>query len=126
MLTPGAVSSITSEELCTGHFETKSVRRVSTALRRRVFAEYGIPWEEHAEYECDHLIPLECGGSNDIRNLWPERLRGEWGAYRKDRLENRLHRAICAGEISLRDAQEQVASNWISLYKRLFNQKEND
>jgi hypothetical protein len=119
-LTPGDVSPLTSEELCDSGFTTRSVRHVSTALRKAVFAEYGIPWEEHALYEVDHLIPLEAGGSNDIKNLWPELRSGNWNSYKKDRLENRLHVMICSGEISLADAQAQIATNWIAFYKRVF------
>ncbi len=31
-------------------------------------------------HEVDHLVSLELGGSNDIRNLWPEPSAGRWGA----------------------------------------------
>jgi hypothetical protein len=33
-------------------------------------------------YELDHLIPLELGGSNDLRNLWPQPFEGEWNAHK--------------------------------------------
>ena len=49
-----------------------SVRNVSAATKRAVYAEYGIASHQPGKYEVDHLISLELGGSNDIRNLWPE------------------------------------------------------
>jgi hypothetical protein len=50
------------------------------------------------DYEVDHLLPLEVGGSNDIKNRWPqptEKLGVPMGAHAKDRLENYLHRQVC-------------------------------
>jgi hypothetical protein len=67
-------------------------------------------------YEYDHLIPLELGGApNDPRNLWPEP-----GATPnpKDRLERRLNRAVCAGELALRTAQSEIARDWIATATR--------
>jgi hypothetical protein len=36
----------------------------------------------------------------------------------KDRLENRLHQMVCAGELDLTTAQQAIASDWIAAYKR--------
>jgi hypothetical protein len=120
--TPGATTELTSDTLCDPAFHTRSIRHVSMALRKAVFAEYGIPYEEHAGYELDHFIPLCLGGSNDETNLWPEHFVGAWGAHTKDHLAVRLHAMVCRGEISLRDAQEQIRSNWIETYKRVFHE----
>ncbi|MGA8654781.1 MAG: HNH endonuclease signature motif containing protein [Chthoniobacterales bacterium] len=32
-------------------------------------------WEKRNDYEVDHLVILSIGGSNSIKNLWPELLR---------------------------------------------------
>ena len=81
-------------------------------------AAYGDSGSPH-DYEYDHLIPLELGGApNDLHNLWPEP-----GATPnpKDRLENRLHRMVCAGTISLTAAQHEIATNWVKKYHQLFD-----
>ena len=60
-------------------------------------------------YELDHFIPLELGGHpSDPGNLWPQLWTGTCGAHAKDVVENRLHRAVCAGTMTLAEAQREV------------------
>ena len=66
----------------------------------------------------DHLISLELGGSNGTANLWPEPYDIVWNARVKDKLENRLHKMVCAGQIDLPIAQKAIAKNWIAAYQR--------
>ena len=62
------------------------------------------------EEELDHLIPLELGGSPlDVKNLWPEPAPAY---HQKDVTENRLHKKVCSGEITLKKAQIGIAKNW--------------
>ncbi|HEV7172290.1 MAG TPA: hypothetical protein VGN50_05270, partial [Pedococcus sp.] len=58
------------------------------------------------DYEEDHLISLELGGSpTAAANLWPEPYNTAEGARVKDRVENRLHTLVCNHSISLATAQ---------------------
>jgi len=52
-----------------------------------VYAEYGIVERSPGEYEVDHDVPLELGGSNDIANLWPEAAAPPPGFTRRTRLK---------------------------------------
>jgi hypothetical protein len=72
-------------------------------MRDRVYTEYGRTRGPDC-CEVDHLIPLELGGSNYMKNLWPEpdAPRPDWAE--KDQLENELHAEVCAGKIPLRRA----------------------
>jgi hypothetical protein len=62
-------------------------------------------------YEYDHLVPLELGGAtNDPRNLWPEP-----GASpnQKDKVESELNRQVCGRRMTLAQAQNAIATNWV-------------
>src|SRR5947209_1740062 len=69
--TPGvALEGVTKADVCTCGY-TARVRNVPASIKSQVFSEYGIT-PKPGGYEVDHLISLELGGSNDIKNLWPE------------------------------------------------------
>jgi uncharacterized protein DUF3761/uncharacterized protein DUF2510 len=69
------------------------------------------------DYEEDHLISLEIGGSPTSElNLWPEPYNSADGARVKDVVENKLHDLVCAGSISLATAQQAIAGNWWTAY----------
>lgn len=117
--TPGAVIPTASvEQICTPGY-AKQARNVPASLKRQVFREYRIDHHEPGEYEVDHLISLELGGSNDIANLWPEAAEPRPGFHEKDRVENYLHKELCAGRISLQETQRQIATNWLSVYEAI-------
>jgi hypothetical protein len=119
-LTPGlADPAVTVTELRSPAF-IKAARNVPDSVKAKVYAEYGVKTHKPGEYEVDHLISLELGGSNDIRNLWPQSYSGTWNAHHKDRLENELHRRVLAGSITLAAAQQRIAKDWIALYSEIF------
>jgi Protein of unknown function (DUF3761) len=119
---PGAYySRLTKAVLCSSSFHTSSIRNVSESEKFAVEAEYGLkPGHYGSALEIDHIVSLELGGSNDIANLYPEKLDAGPGYRVKDRLENRLHAMVCAGTITLHAAQVGIATNWQALYKRIF------
>ena len=74
-----------------------------------------------AAFEEDHLISLEIGGNpTDQKNLWPQ----VWnptdgqGAHKKDHLENTLKSLVCAGSITLKEAQDAISSNWLTAFDK--------
>jgi hypothetical protein len=70
-LTPGDTFDITVQDVCVPGY-AKKVRAVPAWLKRQAYAEYKITQYKTGDYEVDHLIPLSLGGSNSIRNLWPQ------------------------------------------------------
>jgi hypothetical protein len=117
-LTPGDVFDVTIEDICTPGY-TKKVRAATGALRNQAFKSYGIPPDQRSQYQLDHLIPLALGGSNSIRNLFPlPNYTSPWNARVKDRLEARLQKLVCSGQVDLETAQRAIASNWTEAYQR--------
>lgn len=116
--TPGAVfETVTAKDICVSGYSSK-VRNVPESEKRAVYAAYGIPSHKPGEYEVDHLISLELGGSNDISNLWPEAASPKPGFHQKDVVENYLHAQVCTGKLPLSAAQSQIAGNWLNVYFR--------
>lgn len=120
-MTPGATLPVTRADICVPGY-TKKVRNVPLDVKRQVYAEYGIQSHKPGDYEVDHLISLELGGSNSLKNLWPESYRTRpWNAHVKDALENELHDEVCSGRLDLTTAQHDIATDWIAAYKKYFH-----
>jgi len=124
-ITPGGVlKSATLKKICTPNY-SKTVKNVPESMKKRVFKAYGITNPAKGEYEIDHLVPLCIGGSNEFKNLWPQHYdKGTWNAHKKDRLEVRMKRLICTGHLDLKQAQKEMASNWIAAYKKYVIEKQ--
>ena len=117
--TPGAyIASATRDEICTSGY-AKSVRDVKEEEKKADYIEYDITHHTAGEYEIDHFISLELGGSNDISNLFPEAAEPKPGFHEKDKVENYLHDQVCSGAISLNEAQREIATDWYAVYKKI-------
>ena len=118
--TPGAVFATTSvDTICVSGY-TKTVRSVSTKLKRQVYAQYNLPYPPPSgTYEADHFIPLGLGGNNDIANLFPEAGEPRPGFKEKDIVENYLRQQVCAGDLPLPRAQEAIAEDWLAVYNAI-------
>jgi len=93
----------------------------TNALKRKQLTAYGYPsFTNLADLEEDHFIPLCCGGHpTNPKNLWPQRRAGHFGARTKDIAESAAQHAILNGIITLREAQDGFAQDWVALHKRL-------
>ncbi len=118
--TPGDVLPVTMKDICVPGY-SKKVRNVPQAVKEAVYRAYGITRREPYEYEVDHLVSLELGGSNSARNLWPQSYKTTpWNARVKDRLENTYHYDVCKRGVDLRTVQTKIAGDWIAAYKERF------
>ena len=113
-LTPGvlnpAVTQATIGSTVCRRGWTRTIRPpvdYTNALKRRQLRLYGMRGPPSA-YQEDHLISLELGGSPaDPRNLWPEPYPR---ASKVDRIENDLNHRVCAGSLTLADAQRRESA----------------
>jgi hypothetical protein len=127
-LTPGAANPAVTqanirETICARGYtkRIRPARNYTERLKRRQVREYRYTDRRLRDFEEDHLVSLGIGGSpTDPRNLWPEprHVVGGWGSDAKDRLEERLHTAVCRGRLPLAEAQRAIAVDWIAAYKR--------
>jgi hypothetical protein len=119
--TPGDILEVTAADICVPGY-SRRIRNVPSEVKRQVYASYGIRTHKPGEYEIDHLINLSIGGSNSVRNLWPQSFRtSPWNARVKDELEVELHRRVCAGTMDLARAQRIIAQNWVMGYRTYVN-----
>jgi hypothetical protein len=117
--TPGDIfPNATKDQICTPGYSS-SVRSVSDSEKNAAYAEYGIVSHTAGQYEVDHLVSLELGGSNDISNLFPEAASPTPGFHEKDAVENYLHDQMCSGAVTLADAQREIATNWLAVYAQM-------
>ncbi len=125
-ITPGATDpGITQQNIhqtvCVQGY-TKTVRPpayFTNKLKKQQLHQYRYSDTDPRHYEEDHLIPLNIGGApDDPRNLWPQPRNSQWNAEKKDELEFRLYRLVCDGRVSLKEAQDAYATDWIAAYKR--------
>lgn len=84
-------------------------RNVTSAVKNQVFAAYKIGRIRRILYVIDHLIPLEIGGTNDIKNLWPQPRRE---AKQKDFDENVMRFRIRSGTYTREQAVNYMLQNW--------------
>ncbi len=100
---------------------TKTIRPPASytdKLKRAQMAALGLPGDP-STYEEDHLISLEIGGNpTDPKNLWPQRWHGDWNAHQKDAIETKLKRLVCAGTITLDEAQREISTDWVAAYQK--------
>lgn len=95
---------------------TKTIRpslSYTAPLKIQSIKDYGYAVTNTKFYEEDHFIPLELGGNpTDVKNLWAQP-----GASpnKKDGVENLLRSRVCAGVISLTQAQHEMSTDWTNI-----------
>lgn len=124
--TPGVISTAVTQDnlsstICRSGY-TATVRPPASntgAFKRKIMTAYHEPGSA-SDYELDHLISLELGGSNDAGNLWPEHNDHPPGAINsKDPVENALNRAVCSHKVTLAAAQTAIATDWTTALAKL-------
>ncbi len=114
--TPGALNPDVTQDtihstICVPGWSDKVQPPASyiTALKLRQmhdFGETGLP----LSYKEDHLVSLSIGGApRDPNNLFPQPAAK---TTQKEELEDHLHQAVCAGQMTLIAAQSRMRHDW--------------
>lgn len=113
-VTPGLTRPLTTETVCTTRWGLDQ-RRVTIGMKKRTAKAYGVQWEDRGRYVFDHLVPRSLAGADHELNLWPQ---SKTEAKRKDRVEIKLSKLVCAGQLPLSVAQKAIRTNWRAAYRR--------
>ena len=109
VLNPAVTQATIASTICRRGW-TRTIRPpvdFTNVLKQRQLRQYGMRGPPSAFQE-DHLISLELGGSpDDPRNLWPEPYSR---ATAVDQIENDLNHRVCAGSLTLAEAQRRESA----------------
>ena len=118
--TPGVIAtrvtqSNVRETICSPGYTTgvRPAASVTNKLKAVALIAYGLAPDRTTAY--DHLVPLDLGGANDTRNLWPQPATSDAQsatANSKDTVEKQLHSLVCGGRLKLGEAQVRIATDW--------------
>jgi hypothetical protein len=141
VLTPGiARDGLTLQAICNTKWG-EDKRLVTEAMKKQVMASYHMTEKScpSGKIEIDHLISRELGGADVVGNLWPQCYEApvldpahpgknlppskvpEWGAHKKDRLEDDFGKRICLPmgnpkHLELEQARAALRTNWVLAY----------
>lgn len=108
-LTPGVLCSSSDPDFKGYDYPSqipRCNRNIGNLEKAEVARNYeNIPRSEWVKYEFDHYIPLCAGGSNNIRNLWPQPITE---ARQKDVIEVQVCTALKAGTMTQDQALQKI------------------
>lgn len=109
--------------ICAPDFVTPPFRVAtkSEAAKTRVCRAYGITSGcPGRDWELDDAVPVELGGKNVEANLWPQPVKE--ARVKDHKVEDLLggpRGLVCAGKITLVDAQRCVRNDWVACMARV-------
>ena len=114
LCTPGVVDpSCTLQDICptvTGAGRKLPSAHFMDQLKLQSIRAYGYSDMNPSHYVANHLVSRElCGAMADPRNIWAE---APASPNPKDAVEDRCHRLVCTGRLSLGEADLEIALNW--------------
>lgn len=78
----------------------------TNGVKLKLLRDRGLPASRAPEFELDHMVALALGGHpRNLVNLQLQPWEGEDGAKKKDQFKRKLQTKVCAGELSLAEAQ---------------------
>jgi hypothetical protein len=113
-LNPEVTQATIQQTICVRGY-TKSVRppvSYTNHIKKQRMREMELPMELISDFQLDHRLPLSLGGHpSDPRNLV---MQDADEAHAKDEVERCLPAAVCAGAVSLAQAQQAMWRDWRS------------
>jgi hypothetical protein len=127
-LTPGNLLTMDEYILCIpGNPEKIQMNKgvIPESVVKQVFANYQIKYPTTKAYQIDKFIPYSLGGSDNIKNLWPQSI--DYPGYKeKDIAEKYLYNLMCNKTINITEAQLRIKTDWVKVYKEAQNKTKNE
>jgi hypothetical protein len=106
--------------VCAKDFRTPPIRKMITnfaGLKAQACKEYNVtPCDKSVEG--DHLISIELGGCPYcLGNIWPQEM--DQARIKDHQVEDVLPKLICSGKMTLSDAQQCIADDWVACAVRI-------
>ena len=110
-----------SQTICQPGY-TKAVRppaNFTNGVKQKLVKRAGYPESEVYKYKLDYVVPVALGGHpRKLENFELIRREGPSISKRKNGIEEKLQCLVCAGELSLADAQHEASTDWEAAYQR--------
>jgi len=115
-LTPGNFLTMDTDFLCIPRTVEELAKDTTVETKKQIFENYQLSYPPKKKYQMDRYIPISLGGSNDIRNIWPQSI--DYPGYQeKDKAEEYLYNLMCNNTINITTAQERIKTDWIAVFK---------
>lgn len=115
--TPGDTVRTKTEQICASGFDA-SIKPVPEWAKTEALERYGIRPERFSG-DLERLVPASLGGSNSPDNLWPFHPGGGYTLEMKTTFAAMLRDQVCAGKMSLKDAQNAFKKDWTKSYQKV-------
>lgn len=121
-LNPNVTQDNLQQTVCVSGY-TKTIRppvSYTNRLKHQLLLEItnGEPTDARS-YELDHDVPLAVGGEPSLpENLWLQPRFGKYTAAKKDVLESYVHRELCKGNFTLKQARDIFLGDWRIAYDK--------
>jgi hypothetical protein len=123
-ITPGNILTMDATFLCIpGTPEKLHKDSIPESVVKQVFANYHITYPTTKAYQIDKYIPYSLGGSDNIKNLWPQGETPAPGYKEKDIAEKYLYDLMCNKTINITTAQERIKTDWVKVYQEAITKK---
>jgi hypothetical protein len=94
-----------------------AIGRAGRALRRRAVAWILAGGYPMKDFSAAAISALTSRRLERYQELWPQSMSTQpWNSDVKNELEDRLHKLVCDGSMSLEQAQREIATDWIAAY----------
>lgn len=112
-LSPGKAKPTATALVCSFSWHADDPANLNATLWGVALGRYGLTFEQRNDYQPAWVIPSALGGLAMTTNIAPLPKTSEWNLARKQLVEHRVYDELCAGRLTLSEAQNKAGVNWL-------------